>query len=51
MRLAVIGDWVFFFFFLDKEDWLSIWARRFGESAVQALAEELRRTDWRQLES
>jgi hypothetical protein len=48
MRLAVIGDWVFF---LDNEDWLCIWARRFGESAVRALAEELRRSDWRQLES
>lgn len=48
MRPAVISDWKFF---LDNEDWLRIWARRFGESAVQALAEELRRTNWRQLES
>lgn len=48
MRPAVISDWKFF---LDNEDWLSIWARRFGESAVQALAEELRRTNWRRLES
>jgi len=46
IRQAVISDWKFF---LDDEDWLSKWARRFGESAVQALAEDLRRTNWRQL--
>ena len=44
MRHAVISDWKFF---LDKEDWLDLWARRFGEAAVQALAEELRRLPWR----
>jgi len=44
MRHAVIGDWMFL---PDNEDWFSLWARRFGESAVQALAAELRRTDWR----
>jgi hypothetical protein len=38
-------------FFLDNEDWLNLWARRYGESGVQALAEELRRTNWRRLES
>jgi hypothetical protein len=48
MRHAVVSDWMFF---LDNEDWLSSWSRRFGESAVQALAAELRRTNWRQLES
>jgi hypothetical protein len=48
MRLAVISDWKFF---LDNDDWLGIWAGRFGASAVQALAEELRRTNWRQLDS
>jgi hypothetical protein len=47
MRHAVITDWKFF---LDSEGWLNKWARRFGESAVQALAEELRRTNWRRLE-
>jgi hypothetical protein len=46
VRPGVIGDWVFF---LDNEEWLSLWARRYGEPAVQALAEELRRTNWRQL--
>ena len=40
VRQGVISDWKFF---LDKEDWLSLWARRFGESAVHALAEEVRR--------
>jgi hypothetical protein len=47
MRQAVVGDWMFF---LDNDDWLSSWAHRFGESAVPALAEELRRTNWRRLE-
>jgi hypothetical protein len=44
VRHGVISDWKFF---LDDEDWLHLWARRFGESAVQALAEELRRLPWR----
>ncbi len=44
VRQEVISDWKFF---LDKEDWLNLWARRFGESAVHALAEELRRLPWR----
>jgi len=46
IRQTVISDWKFF---LDAEDWLSKWARRFGQPALQALAEELRRTNWRQL--
>jgi hypothetical protein len=48
LRPAVISDWKFF---LDDEDWLALWARRFGGCAVQALAQELRRTNWRQLEA
>ena len=44
VRHGVISDWKFF---LDNEDWLKLWARRFGESGVQALAEELRRLPWR----
>jgi hypothetical protein len=44
VRHGVISDWKFF---LDKQDWLSYWAHRFGESAVHALAEELRRLPWR----
>jgi hypothetical protein len=48
MRPTVITDWKFF---VDNEDWLNKWARRFGASAVQALAEELRRTNWRQIAS
>jgi uncharacterized protein DUF6875 len=43
MRRAVITDWKFF---LDNEDWLRFWARRYGESAVEALADELRRLPW-----
>jgi hypothetical protein len=46
IRPRVIGDWEFF---VDNDEWLNLWARRYGESAVQALAEELRRTNWRQL--
>jgi hypothetical protein len=44
VRHGVVSDWKFF---LDDEDWLNLWARRYGESAVQALAEELRRLPWR----
>jgi hypothetical protein len=44
VRHGVISDWKFF---LDNGDWLGLWARRFGESAVHALAEELRRLPWR----
>jgi hypothetical protein len=44
VRYGVISDWKFF---LDNEEWLNLWARRFGESAVQALAAELRRLPWR----
>jgi hypothetical protein len=44
LRPAVVGDWVFF---LDNEDWFGLWVRRFGESATHALAEKLRRTNWR----
>ena len=44
MRRAVISDWKFF---LNNEDWLKLWARRYGESAVEALADELRRLPWR----
>jgi hypothetical protein len=44
MRQAVISDWKFF---LNNENWLKLWARRFQESAVEALADELRRLSWR----
>jgi hypothetical protein len=43
VRQGVISDWKFF---LDNDDWLNLWARRFGDSAVQVLAEELRRLPW-----
>jgi hypothetical protein len=44
VRHGVVSDWKFF---LDNDEWLSLWAHRFGESAVHALAEELRRLPWR----
>jgi hypothetical protein len=44
VRHGVTGDWKFF---LDDEEWLNLWARRYGESGAQALAEELRRLPWR----
>jgi hypothetical protein len=44
VRHGVISDWKFF---LDNEEWRNLWAHRYGESAVQALAEELRRLPWR----
>ncbi len=43
VRPTVVSDWKFF---LDDDEWVNLWARRFGESAVQALAEELRRLPW-----
>ena len=43
MRRAVISDWKFF---LNNEDWFRLWARRYGKSAVEALAVELRRLPW-----
>ena len=44
VRPAVVSDWKFY---LDDAKWLDIWARRFGSSAIPALAEELRRLPWR----
>ena len=44
VRHGVTGDWKFF---LDDQEWLNLWARRYGESGAQALAEELRRLPWR----
>jgi len=44
VRQGVISDWKFF---LDNQEWLNYWAHRYGESAVDALAEELRRLPWR----
>jgi hypothetical protein len=43
VRQGVISDWKFF---LDNDEWLNLWARHSGESAVQVLAEELRRLPW-----
>jgi hypothetical protein len=43
VRQGVISDWKFF---LANDEWLNLWARHSGESAVQVLAEELRRLPW-----
>jgi hypothetical protein len=44
VRHTVISDWKFF---LDNEESFNLWARHFGESATDALAEELRQLPWR----
>ena len=44
VRHGVTSDWKLF---LDDEEWFNLWARRYGESGSQALAEELRRLPWR----
>jgi hypothetical protein len=44
VRHGVAGDWKFF---LDDDEWLNLWAHRYGESGALALAEELRRLPWR----
>jgi hypothetical protein len=44
VRHGVAGDWKFF---LEDDEWLNLWARRYGESGAQILAEELRRLPWR----
>jgi hypothetical protein len=44
VRHGVVSDWKFF---LDDKEWLELWARRYGASGTQALAEELRHLPWR----
>ena len=44
VRHGVVSDWKFF---LDDQEMVDLWARRFGRHAVHALAEELRRLPWR----
>jgi hypothetical protein len=44
VRQAVISDWKFF---LDNDEWLNLWAQRYGASGAKALAMELRRLPWR----
>lgn len=43
VRHGVVSDWKFF---VNKDDWLTLWARRFGERGVSALAAELRHLPW-----
>jgi len=44
VRHGVITDWKFF---IDNDDWLNLWAHRYGAAGVRALAEELRHLPWR----
>jgi hypothetical protein len=44
VRHGVTSDWKFF---LDDDELLNLWARRYGEAGTQALAQELRRLPWR----
>jgi hypothetical protein len=44
VRNGVVSDWKFF---LDSDEWLDLWARRYGELGARALTEELRRLPWR----
>jgi hypothetical protein len=48
VRHGVMSDWKFF---LDDEEWLTLWANRYGESGTQTLAAELRRLPWRAAQS
>jgi hypothetical protein len=43
VRHGVVDDWKFF---VDKDDWLTLWARRFGVHGVKALVAELRHHSW-----
>jgi hypothetical protein len=45
LRLAVVGDWKFF---VDDDDWLSIWAHRFGATGALTLGRALRNLSWRE---
>ena len=44
VRNGVVSDWKFF---LDSDEWLDLWAHRYGELGAWTLAEELRRLPWR----
>lgn len=44
VRPAILDDWKFF---LDNEEWLDVYARRWGVAATRTLAAELRRLPWR----
>lgn len=43
VRQTVVDDWKFF---LEDPKWLGLWARRFGDAGLLALADELRRLRW-----
>jgi hypothetical protein len=44
VRHGVVSDWKFF---VDDDEWLNLWAQRYGASGAQELAKELRRLPWR----
>ena len=44
IRHTVVDDWKFF---LDSEEWTTLWSDHFGEAATEALAEKLRSLPWR----
>lgn len=44
IRHTVVDDWKFF---LDSEEWTTLWADHFGEAATGALADKLRTLPWR----
>ncbi len=44
VRYGVVSDWKFF---LDNDEWLALWARRYGEAGARALADELCHLPWR----
>ena len=43
IRRAVISDWKFF---LNDDPWFGRWARRYGDAALRAFADELRGLAW-----
>jgi hypothetical protein len=46
IRQGVTSDWKFF---LDDDQWFTLWAGRYAADGTQALASELRRLPWREL--
>jgi hypothetical protein len=44
VRHSLVEDWKFF---LDNDEWIRLWARRYGDSGALALADELRTLQWR----
>jgi hypothetical protein len=45
VRHGVVSDWKFF---LDDDEWLSLWSERNGAAGARALADQLRGLPWRE---